>query len=59
MLVCDPFDKEASDGASAPRAIQAADVRWARVRDLGRYPMGKLDRQVARSLQEQETRTRA
>ena len=43
----------------SPRAIQAADVRWARVRDLGRYPMGKLDRQVARSLQEQETRTRA
>jgi hypothetical protein len=33
-----------------PRAIQAADVRWARLRDLSRYPMGKLDRQVARSL---------
>ncbi len=42
--------------SGTPRAIQAADVRWARVRDLGRYPMGKLDRQVARSLQEQDTR---
>ena len=36
--------------SGTPRAIEAADVRWARVRDLGRYPMGKLDRQVARSL---------
>ena len=40
--------------SGTPRAIQAADIRWARVRDLGRYPMGKLDRQVARSLQEQD-----
>jgi A/G-specific adenine glycosylase len=35
-------------------AIQATDVRWARLRDLSRYPMGKLDRQVARSLQREE-----
>ncbi len=34
-----------------PHALQASDVRWARLRDLARYPMGKLDRQVARSLQ--------
>jgi A/G-specific adenine glycosylase len=40
--------------SGTPRAIQAANVRWARVRDLGRYPMGKLDRQVARSLQAEE-----
>jgi len=45
--------------SGTPRAIQAADIRWARVRDLGRYPMGKLDRQVARSLREEEARERA
>ncbi len=42
------FDCEWLGGV--PRAIQAADVRWARLRDLARYPMGRLDRQVARSL---------
>jgi len=35
--------------SATPRAIEAADVRWARRQDLARYPMGKLDRQVARS----------
>ena len=45
--------------SGTPRAIQAADVRWARIRDLGRYPMGKLDRQLARSLQAEEARERA
>jgi A/G-specific adenine glycosylase len=34
--------------SGTPRAIEAADVRWARARDLARYPMGKLDRQVTR-----------
>ncbi|MCX6025943.1 MAG: A/G-specific adenine glycosylase [Chloroflexi bacterium] len=34
--------------SGTPCAIEAADVRWARARDLARYPMGKLDRQVTR-----------
>ncbi len=45
--------------SGTPRAIQAADVRWARTVDLARYPMGKLDRQVAKSLQGRRERPRA
>jgi A/G-specific adenine glycosylase len=38
-----------------PRPIGAAEVRWVRVRDLGRYPMGRADRIVAQHLIRRET----
>jgi len=33
-----------------PVAIQVSDLRWVSVQDLGQYPMGKIDRQIARAL---------
>ncbi|MFM8321102.1 MAG: A/G-specific adenine glycosylase [Chloroflexota bacterium] len=33
-----------------PRPVQAADVRWVTPPELTAYPMGKIDRQIARSL---------
>ena len=34
-----------------PRPIQAAELAWVSITDLKRYPMGKVDRQIARNLQ--------
>jgi A/G-specific adenine glycosylase len=33
-----------------PRPVQAAAVRWVSLNDLADYPMGKVDRQIARKL---------
>jgi A/G-specific adenine glycosylase len=33
-----------------PRLIQAADLRWVTLPELSQYPMGKLDRQISKSL---------
>lgn len=34
-----------------PRPIQAAELAWVALPDLAEYPMGKVDRQIARRLQ--------
>ncbi len=36
--------------AGQPRLIQAADLRWVAPADLETYPMGKVDRQIAKKL---------
>ncbi|HNT25149.1 MAG TPA: A/G-specific adenine glycosylase [Anaerolineales bacterium] len=36
--------------AGQPRPIQAADIRWVTPVDLETYPMGKVDRQIAKKL---------
>lgn len=36
-----------------PRAIQVNDFRWVSIRQLNDYPMGKIDRQISRDLQNQ------
>ncbi len=33
-----------------PLPIQVAEVRWATPKDLAQYPMGKIDRQISKSL---------
>jgi A/G-specific adenine glycosylase len=33
-----------------PQALEASDLRWAAVGHLNQYPMGKVDRQIARTL---------
>ncbi|MGD0879425.1 MAG: A/G-specific adenine glycosylase [Anaerolineales bacterium] len=33
-----------------PKAIEAAELAWVKPRDLQQYPMGKVDRQIARKL---------
>jgi A/G-specific adenine glycosylase len=40
-----------SDG-SLPRAVQVQDLRWVKIEELADYPMGKIDRQIARKLSE-------
>jgi A/G-specific adenine glycosylase len=35
-----------------PKPIGAADVRWVRIRDLNRFPMGKADRITAAGFME-------
>jgi A/G-specific adenine glycosylase len=37
--------------AGEPRPIQASDLRWVSRRELRRFPMGKIDRQIARDIQ--------
>lgn len=37
--------------SNQPKALEHEEVRWARLEDLGNYPMGKVDRQIAKSLQ--------
>jgi A/G-specific adenine glycosylase len=37
-------------GSPAPRPVQVADLRWVHVDELPDYPMGKIDRQIARRL---------
>lgn len=39
---------ELKDGE--PRPLQANEIRWVQLEELDSYPMGKLDRQIARSL---------
>jgi A/G-specific adenine glycosylase len=43
---------ELTDGE--PRPIEAAGLAWARPEDLAHYPMGKVDRQIARKLANHE-----
>ena len=38
-----------------PRPIEASEIRWVPPDDLTAFPMGKLDRQIARRLQTQST----
>jgi len=33
-----------------PRPIQASDLRWASLAELSQYPMGKIDRQISKTL---------
>ena len=40
---------ELADGE--PRPIEAAELAWVSPEDLGKYPMGKVDRQIAKRLQ--------
>jgi A/G-specific adenine glycosylase len=35
-----------------PRPVEASDMRWVNPGELDRYPMGKIDRQIARKLQD-------
>ena len=35
-----------------PTALHASEVNWVRLEELNAYPMGKIDRQIARVLQE-------
>jgi A/G-specific adenine glycosylase len=35
-----------------PQALSASEIRWVRREALGQYPMGKIDRQIARRLHE-------
>jgi A/G-specific adenine glycosylase len=35
-----------------PAALHASEVNWVRIEDLDAYPMGKIDRQISRVLQE-------
>jgi A/G-specific adenine glycosylase len=37
--------------AGEPRAIEAAELAWVEPTELSNYPMGKVDRQIARRLQ--------
>jgi A/G-specific adenine glycosylase len=37
---------------SLPRAAQVQDLRWVKLEELADYPMGKIDRQIARKLSE-------
>lgn len=37
-----------------PRPLEARAIRWARLSELNEYPMGKLDRQIAKRLAETE-----
>jgi A/G-specific adenine glycosylase len=36
--------------AGEPRPVEASDLRWVPPADLGGFPMGKIDRQISRSL---------
>jgi A/G-specific adenine glycosylase len=36
-----------------PEPVQVEDVRWVRADELGAYPMGKIDRQIADRLQQE------
>ena len=36
---------------SEPQPLEASDVRWVPIIDLGRYPMGKIDRSISRDLE--------
>lgn len=38
-----------------PRPIEAAELAWVNPADLGGYPMGKVDRQIAKKLVEMES----
>jgi A/G-specific adenine glycosylase len=37
---------------SQPKAVQVQDLRWVKAEELANYPMGKIDRQIARRLNE-------
>ncbi len=38
-----------------PRALHASEIRWVLLDDLASYPMGKIDRQIARRLAQADT----
>jgi A/G-specific adenine glycosylase len=38
--------------AGEPKALHASQVAWVTPGDLGNYPMGKIDRQIARRMQD-------
>jgi A/G-specific adenine glycosylase len=38
-----------------PRAIQVAEIAWAKPEELSHYPMGKIDRQISQSLVSSES----
>jgi A/G-specific adenine glycosylase len=40
-------------GRQAPQALQVRDLRWVNPQELSGYPMGKIDRQIARHIVEQ------
>ncbi len=40
------------DEGKTPRAVQVQDLRWVKPEELVDYPMGKIDRQIARRLNE-------
>jgi A/G-specific adenine glycosylase len=35
-----------------PRALEASEIRWVKITELGKYPMGKLDRMISSTLME-------
>lgn len=43
------FSCELLDGAT-PQALQVQEIRWVKPAELGAYPMGKIDRQIAERL---------
>ena len=40
------------DGGDEPRALEASEIRWATPGELQNFPMGKIDRQIARRIKE-------
>ncbi len=40
--------------AGEPQALHASEIRWVAPGELGSFPMGKIDRQIARRLNEED-----
>jgi A/G-specific adenine glycosylase len=53
-VILHAFECHLSSGE--PRALHASEIRWVLPEQFGDFPMGKIDRQIARKLQEVETR---
>ncbi|MBE0699557.1 MAG: A/G-specific adenine glycosylase, partial [Anaerolineaceae bacterium] len=39
-----------------PRALEASEIRWVTPGQLGDFPMGKIDRLIARRLMDEQER---
>ncbi|PKN98709.1 MAG: A/G-specific adenine glycosylase [Chloroflexi bacterium HGW-Chloroflexi-4] len=37
-----------------PSALEASEIRWVKIEDLGNYPMGKIDRSISNDLMKNE-----
>jgi A/G-specific adenine glycosylase len=37
-----------------PQALHASEIRWVAIAELGIFPMGKIDRQIARRLSQEK-----
>jgi A/G-specific adenine glycosylase len=41
-----------SVASGEPRALEASEIRWVSITQLGTFPMGKLDRMISSTLME-------